>query len=125
MVTRKERRNERKRRVETTRRVETNGKKQRTEHKTWNERTEVTHGKEEAKRKEGGNERKGNIELKRKEGHNERKEKLKAITAKISLVRPVRGCCLSTGYALVPPTGKKTFFFFRILSLLPWVLVNF
>ena len=32
------------------------------------------HGKEEATRKEGGNERKGNIELKRKEGHNERKE---------------------------------------------------
>ena len=113
---RKERRNERKRRVET------NGKKYRTEYKTWNERTEVTHGKEEAKRKEGGNERKGNLELKRKEGHNERK----AITAKISLVRPVRGCCLSTGYALVPPTGKKTkIYFFRILSLLPWVLVNF
>ena len=24
-----------------------------------------------------------------------------------SLVRPVRGCCLSTGYTLVPPAGKK------------------
>ena len=54
------------------------------------------------------------------------KKKLKAETAKISLVRPVRGCCLSTGYTLVPPTGKKgKKYFFRILSLLPWVLVNF
>ena len=44
------------------------------------------------------------------------KKKLKAITAKISLVRPVRGCCLSTGYALVPPTGKKTFFFSNFIA---------
>ena len=35
------------------------------------------------------------------------KKKLKAETAKISLVRPVRGCCLSTRYTLVPPTGKN------------------
>ena len=74
----------------------------------------MTHGKEEAKRKEGGNERKGNIELKRKEGHNERKE------------THSRGCCLSTAYTLVPPTGKKgKTFFVRFFSLLPWVLVNF
>ena len=35
------------------------------------------------------------------------KNKLKAETAKISLLRPVRGCCLSTAYTLVPPAGKK------------------
>ena len=40
------------------------------------------------------------------------KKKLKAETPKISLVRPVRGCCLSTGYTLVPPTGKKGNMFF-------------
>ena len=41
------------------------------------------------------------------------KNKLKAETAKISLLRPVRGCCLSTAYTLVPPAGKKgkTYFF--------------
>jgi len=52
------------------------------------------------------------------------KEKLKgrkhAETAKISLVPPVRGCCLSTPYR-----EERKEIVFRILSLLPWVLVNF
>jgi hypothetical protein len=81
------------------------------ERKRRNERKEAMNGKETL----SWNERKDTMNG---------KKKLKAITAKISLVRPVRGCCLSTGYALVPLQGRKHFFF-RILSLLPWVLVNF
>jgi hypothetical protein len=42
------------------------------------ERKDRSYAWKVAKRKEGGNERKGNIELKRKEGHNERKEQIES-----------------------------------------------